>query len=227
MKERLSEEMMALRASKEFEDGDVVNLGVGIPNFCASFIREGQNVMFESENGALGYGGIIGEDQFQEVDLRYIDAGGRYFLPRAGMSFFDMSISFDLIRSGRLDITCLGAYQVSERGDLANWSIPGDTSMGIGGAIDLVYGARRVIAIMEHVTKNGELKILEKCTYPLTGKECVSLVVTDIAVIEPTKEGLVLKEFAPGWTPEEIQKLTEPKLILADDLKAIELSLRD
>ena len=223
MKERLSEEMMALRASKEFEEGDVVNLGVGIPNFCASFIREDRNVMFESENGALGYGGIIPEDQFQEVDLRFIDAGGRYFLPRQGMSFFDMGISFDLIRSGRLDITCLGAYQVSERGDLANWSIPGDPSIGIGGAIDLVYGARRVIAIMEHVTKNGEFKILEKCTYPLTGKECVSLVVTDIAVIEPTKEGLVLKEFAPGWTPEEIQKLTEPELILADDLKAIEL----
>jgi 3-oxoacid CoA-transferase B subunit len=223
MKERLSEEMMALRASKEFEDGDIVNLGVGIPNLCASFIPEGRNVMFESENGALGYGGIIGEDRFQEVDLRYIDAGGRYFLPRAGMSFFDMGISFDLIRSGRLDITCLGAYQVSERGDLANWSIPGDPSIGIGGAIDLVYGARRVIAIMEHVTKKGEFKILEKCTYPLTGKECVSLVVTDIAVIEPTKEGLVLEEFAPGWTPEEIQELTEPELILADDLKEIEL----
>jgi 3-oxoacid CoA-transferase B subunit len=139
------------------------------------------------------------------------------------MSFFDLAISFDLIRSGRLDVTCLGAYQVSERGDLANWSIPGDPSIGIGGAIDLVYGARRVIVIMEHVTRDGEFKILERCTYPLTGKECVSLIVTDIAVIEPTKKGLVLREFAPGWTAEEIQRLTEPRLIVADDLRAIEL----
>ncbi|MHC4946512.1 MAG: 3-oxoacid CoA-transferase subunit B [Planctomycetota bacterium] len=223
MKKKLSEEMMALRASKEFEDGDVVNLGAGIPGLCATFIREGHKVMFESENGALGYGGIIKEDKFQEVEVQYIDAGGRYFLPKAGMSFFDMGISFDLMRGGRLDITCLGAYQVSERGDLANWSIPGDASMGIGGGMDLVYGARRVIVIMEHVTKNDEFKILKKCTYPLTGKECVSLIVTNIAVIEPTEEGLVLREFAPGWTAEEIQRLTEPKLIVADDLKAIEL----
>jgi 3-oxoacid CoA-transferase B subunit len=223
MKDKLSEKMMALRASKEFEDGDVVNLGVGIPGLCATFTPEGRTVMFESENGALGYGGIIKEDGFQEVEVQHIDAGGRYFLPSAGMSFFDMAISFDLIRSGRLDVTCLGAYQVSERGDLANWSIPGDPSIGIGGAIDLVYGARRVIVIMEHVTRDGEFKILERCTYPLTGKECVSLIVTDIAVIEPTKKGLVLREFAPGWTAEEIQRLTEPRLIVADDLRAIEL----
>jgi 3-oxoacid CoA-transferase subunit B len=223
MKEKLSEEMMALRASREFEDGDVVNLGAGIPGLCATFVPEGRSVMFDSENGALGYGGIIKEDDFERVEVQYVDAGGRYFLPKAGMSFFDMGMSFDLMRGGRLDIACLGAYQVSERGDLANWSIPGDASIGIGGGMDLVYGARRVIVIMEHVTRSGEFKILQQCTYPLTGKECVSLIVTDVAVIEPTKEGLVLEEFAPGWTPEEIQRLTEPRLILADDLKEMEL----
>jgi len=223
MEEKLSEEIMALRAAKEFKDGDVINLGAGIPNLCAMFVPEDRNILFESENGALGYGGIIMEDEFEKVEIQHIDAGGRYFLSKEGMSFFDMGISFDLMRGGRLDITCLGAYQVSEKGDMANWSIPGDPSIGIGGAMDLVYGAKRVIVIMEHVTRDGEFKILKKCTYPLTGKECVSLIVTDIAVMEPTKEGLVLKEFAPGWTAEEIQKLTEPKLILADDFKEIEL----
>ncbi len=223
MAEKLPEEIMALRAAKEFQDGDIVNLGAGIPNLCAGFIPEDRNVMFESENGALGYGGIVMVDEFEKVEIQHIDAGGRYFLPREGMSFFDMGISLDLMRGGRLDITCLGAYQVSEKGDMANWSIPGDTSIGIGGGMDLVYGAKKVIVIMEHVTKNGEFKILKKCTYPLTAKECVSLLVTDIAVIEPTTQGLVLREYAPGWTAEEIQKLTEPKLILADDLKEVEL----
>jgi len=223
MKEKLSEEIMALRAAKEFQDGNIINLGAGIPNLCAMFIPEGRNIMFESENGALGYGGIIMVDEFEKVEIQHIDAGGRYFLPKEGMSFFDMGTSLDLMRGGRLDITCLGAYQVSAKGDLANWAIPGDISVGIGGGMDLVYGSKRVIVIMEHVTNNGEFKILNECTYPVTGKKCVSVLVTDIAVIEPTKEGLVLKEYAPGWTAEEIQKLTEPTLILADDLKEIEL----
>ena len=223
MAEKLTEDIMALRAAKEFKDGDIINLGAGIPNLCAMFIPEGRNVMFESENGALGYGGIIMVDEFEKVQVQHIDAGGRYFLPKEGMSFFDMGTSLDLMRGGRIDITCLGAYQVSAKGDFANWSIPGDTSISIGGGMDLVYGSKRVIVIMEHVTRDGEFRILNECTYPLTGKECVSLLVTDIAVIEPTKEGLMLKEFAPGWTAEEIQKLTEPKLIPADDLKEVEL----
>ena len=214
MEEKLTEEIMALRAAKEFRDGDVVNLGAGIPSLCALFMPEDRTVMVHSENGALGYGGIIFEDEYELVDINYIDASGRYFRPKQGMSFFDMGVSFDLMRGGRVDITCLGAYQVSEKGDLANWSRPGDPSLGIGGAMDLIYGARKVIVIMEHVTKKGEFKVLKECAYPLTGKACVDLIVTDIAV---------LKEFAPGWSVEEIQKLTEPKLILADDLKEIEL----
>ena len=223
MAEKLSQEIMALRAAKEFKDGDVVNLGRGIPSFCATFIPEGREVLFETENGSLGYGSIIMTDEWEKVQIQHIEAGGRYFLPKEGMSFFDMGTSLDLMRGGRMDITCLGAYQVSAKGDFANWSIPGDTSIGIGGGMDLVYGSKRVIVIMEHITRDGEFRILNECTYPLTGKECVSLLVTDIAVIEPVKEGLMLKEFAPGWTVEEIQKLTEPELILADDLKEVEL----
>ena len=223
MPEKLSEEIMALRAAKEFNDGDVINLGAGIPNLCALFVPEGRTLLFESENGALGYGGIIREDEYKKVEIQHIDAGGRYFLSQEGMSFFDMGVSFDMMRNGRLDITCLGALQVSEKGDMANWSIPGDPSIGIGGAMDLVYGAKRVIVIMQHVTKKGEFKIRTQCTYPLTGRECVDLIVTDIAVIQPSEEGLILKEFAPGWSAEEIQQLTEPQLIPADDLKELEL----
>ncbi len=223
MAEKLSQEIMALRAAKEFKDGDVVNLGRGIPSLCATFIPEGREVLFETENGSLGYGSIIMTDEWEKVQIQHIEAGGRYFLPKDGMSFFDLGTSMDLMRGGRIDITCLGAYQVSAKGDFANWSIPGDTSIGIGGGMDLVYGSKKVIVLMEHVTRNGEFRILNECTYPLTGKGCVSLLVTDIAVIEPTKDGLMLKEFAPGWTAEDIQSLTEPELILADDLTEVEL----
>ncbi len=223
MKKRLSEETIAMRIAKEFKDGDCVNLGVGIPNLCALFVPEGRTVLFESENGVLGYGPILLEDELDKVDIRYVDAGGRFFTPKPGMSFFDMDMSFDMIRGGRLDITVMGAYQVSEKGDLANNIRPGDVSLTIGGSMDLAIGAKRVIIAMEHVTKDGKPRILKECTYPLTAKECVSLIVSDIAVMEVTKEGLVLKEVAPGWTVEEVQALTEPRLIVADDLKEIEL----
>ena len=223
MKERLSEETIAMRAAKEFKDGDCVNLGVGIPNLCALFVPEGRTVLFEAENGVLGYGPILLEDELDKVDIRYVDAGMRFFTPQAGMSFFDMDISFDMIRGRRLDITVMGGYQVSEKGDLANYRRPGDATLGIGGSMDLAIGAKRVIIAMEHVTKEGEPRILKRCTYPLTGKECVSLIVTDIAVIEVTRDGLLLKEVAPGWTAEEVQDLTEARLIVADDLKEIEL----
>ena len=200
MKEKLSEEIIALRAAKEFKDGDCVNLGVGIPNLCALFIPEGRTVLFQSENGVLGYGSIILEDELDRIDVQYVDAGGRFFTYKAGMSFFDMDVSFDMIRSGRVDITVLGAFQVSEKGDLANWSLPDDPSLTIGGSMDLAIGARRVIVAMEHLTREGEPRILKKCSYPLTARGCVDLICTDIAVIEVTGAGLVLKEAAPGWT---------------------------
>jgi 3-oxoacid CoA-transferase subunit B len=223
MKEKLAEETIALRVAKEFKDGDCVNLGLGIPNLCSLFIPEGRTVLFQSENGVLGYGPIILEDELDRVDIQYVDAGGRFFTHQEGMSFFDMDVSFDMIRSGRLDITVLGAFQVSEKGDLANWALPNDPSLTIGGGMDLAFGAKRVIVAMEHVTKENEPRILKKCTYPLTGKACVDLICTDIAVIGVTQAGLVLKEVAPGWTAEEVQELTEPKLNVADDLKDIEL----
>lgn len=221
--EKLNEEIIALRVAKEFQDGDYVNLGVGIPNLCALFIPEGRNVMFHSENGVLGYGPVILEDEIDKADVKYVDAGGRFFTYREGMSFFDMDVSFDLIRGGRLDITVLGAFQVSEKGDLANWSLPGDPSNTIGGGMDLAVGAKRVIAAMEHVTKEEEPRILKECTYPLTAKGCVDMIFTDIAVIDVTEQGLVLKETAPGWSAEEVQALTEPTLIVDPDLRDIEL----
>lgn len=223
MKERLSEETIAMRAAKEFQDGYCVNLGVGVPNLCALFIPEGRTILFEAENGVLGYGPILLEDEVDQVDIRFVDAGMRFFTPKAGMSFFDMDISFDMIRGRKLDITVMGAYQVSEKGDLANYRRPGDASVGIGGSMDLAVGAKQVIIAMEHTTKDGKPRILKECTYPLTGKECVDLIVTDLAVIEVTADGLLLREVAPGWTAEEVQELTEATLIVADDLKDIEL----
>ncbi len=223
MKERLSEEIIAMRAAKELQDGDCVNLGTGMPLLCASFAPEGRDVFFEAEHGILGYGPILSIDEWEKIDFDLIDAGGRFLTPRPGMCFFDMDVSFDMIRGGRLDATILGGLQVSEKGDLANWTIGGVESVAIGGSMDLAVGAKRVIVTMTHTTKEGMPKILKQCTYPLTAKECVDLIVTDLAVIEVTAEGLLLKEVAPEWTVEEVQALTEPKLIIAPDLKEIDL----
>jgi len=221
MKQRLERETVAMRAAKELKDGDYANLGIGMPNLCALYIPEG--VLFHTENGALGYGALITQDEVEKADQHYVDAGGRYFTPAPGMSIFDMVTSFAMIRSGRL-ITILGGLQVSEKGDLANWNTGTDPLGGtIGGGMDLAVGAKRVIVTMEHTTKAGEPKIVKECTAPLTAKECVNLIITDLAVIEVTPEGLVLKEVAPGWTAEEVQVLTEPKLIVAADLKEMEL----
>lgn len=221
MKQGLERETIAMRAAKELKDGDCANLGIGIPNLCALYIPEG--VLFETENGALSYGPLVTQDEIEKADQHYVDAGGRYFTPAPGMAIFDMVTSFAMIRSGRL-ITVLGGLQVSEKGDLANWNTGADPLGGtIGGGMDLAVGAKRVIITMEHTTKEGKPKIVKQCTAPLTAKECVDLIITDLAVIEVTPDGLVLKEVAPGWTAEEVQAVTEPKLIVADDLKEIEL----
>ena len=213
MKQKLDRNTIAMRAAKELKDGDYANLGRGLPSLCALYVPYG--VVFQSENGILGYGSLVLEEDIEEAELHRVDAGG--------MSFFDIVTSFIMISSGRF-ITVLGAFEVSERGDLANWNAGTDTLGGtIGGGMDLAVGAKRVITAMEHTTKEGKPKIVRKCTYPLTARECVNLIITDLAVIEVTPEGLLLREIAPGWTVKEIQALTEPKLIVAEDIKEIEL----
>jgi 3-oxoacid CoA-transferase len=220
-KQRLDRNTIAMRAAKELKDGDYANLGIGIPNMCALFIPEG--VIFQSENGALGYGPLVLEDEIEKAEFHLVDAGARFVTPAPGMAIFDVITSFAMIRGGRL-VTILGGLQVSGKGDLANWNSGGDALGGtIGGGMDLAVGAKKVIITMEHTTKDGKPKIVRECSYPLTAKECVDLIVTDLAVIEVTPEGLVLKEVAPGWTAEEVQTLTEPELIIAPDLKEIEL----
>jgi 3-oxoacid CoA-transferase B subunit len=221
MKQRLDRDIIGMRAAKELKDGDCVNLGFGIPTLCALYVPEG--IRFQTEAGLLGYGRLVMADEIEKADWHYIDASGRFCMPAPGMAVFDVVTSFAMIRSGRL-ISIMGGFQVSEKGDLANWNTGGDALGGtIGGAMDLAVGSRMVIITMDHTTKEGNYRIVKKCSYPLTAKECVDLIVTDLAVIEVTPQGLLLKEVAPGWTAEEVQALTEPKLIIAPDLKEIEL----
>jgi len=223
VKERLPHEVMAMRATREFQDGDYVNLGYGIPNLCAGLIPPDKEVIFHAQNGVLGYGRLLLEGEGERVDLNYVDAGIRPFEAQPGMCWFDMALSFDMIRGGHLDATVLGALEVSEKGDLANWTRGETVGAGIGGGMDLAVGAKRVIVLLEHVTRKGEPRVLKRCKLPLTAKECVDLVITDIAVIQVEKQGLLLKEVAPGWTVEEIQALTEPRLAIAPDLCEISL----
>ena len=221
MKERLGREVIALRTAKEFFDGAVVNLGGGIPTLAANFVPEGRTVVFHTENGALGFGPI--PDSESQAQPHLMGANGLPFMPLPGMSFFHHVDSFAMIRGGHIDITVLGALQVSEKGDLANWTFPERGVGNIGGGMDLAFCCKRVIVAMEHITPKGELKILTKCTYPMTAPHCVSLIVTDIAVVAVSEAGLVLEEVAPGWTVEEVQALTEPKLIVAKDIKEMQL----
>lgn len=224
MKERVSREVIAMRVAKEFFDGAIVNLGVGIPTLVSSFTPEGIEVIYHTENGALGFGSVVTAEEFEEkADIDLVNAGGQYLTPLSGMCFFHHADSFLMIRGGHVDITVLGVIEVSEKGDLANWMLPGRGVGNIGGGMDLAFNAKRVICATEHTTKDGKPKIVKQCSIPLTAPECVSLIVTDIAVIEITKKGLLLNEVAPRWTPEEVQALTEPKLIIASDLKEYEL----
>jgi 3-oxoacid CoA-transferase B subunit len=219
-KEKLDRQIMALRVAKEFQDGNTVNLGIGIPTLAANFIPAGREVIFHSENGVLGYGEITLPG---EGDLDLVNASGQTVKPAPGMCFFGHDESFAIVRGGFLDISVMGAYQVSEKGDLANYMIPERQVGTIGGAMDLAFGAKKLIIAMNHITKDGNYRIVKNCSYEITAPQCVDLIVTDIAVIEVTKKGLVLKEVAPGWTPEEVQLLTEPRLIVARDCHDIEL----
>jgi len=224
VKERLSREVIAMRIARELFDGAVVNLGIGIPTLVSSFVPEGITVIYHTENGALGFGPVITAEEMEDkADIDLVNASGQYVTPLPGMCFFHHADSFAMIRGGHIDITVLGVLEVSEKGDLANWMFPGRGVGNIGGGMDLAFNARRVIVATEHTTKDGKLKIVKECSVPMTAPECVDLVVTDVAVIEVTSKGLLLKELAPGWTVEEAQALTEPKLEIAPDLKEIEL----
>src|SRR5271169_5652791 len=209
-KPRLAREQIAQRAALELTDGAFVNLGWGIPNLIADFLPKGLTVYFHSENGILGMGrrARVGEEDFDLVDAMKVPVT---LIP--GASFFHQADAHLMTRGGHLDVAVLGGFQVSEKGDLANWKIPGAKgSGGIGGAMDIAAGAKTLIVCMEHTTKEGAPKIVKQCTYPLTGLACVDTIVTDLAVIDVMSEGLVLREIAPGWSLEELQKLTAAPL---------------
>jgi len=222
VKPRLDEMTIALRAAREFTDGAVVNLGFGIPALCAQVVPTGIEPVFHTENGALGFGPALTEEQRDQWNFYLVNASGQFVLAQPGMSVFDHALSFGMIRGGHIDIAVLGGLQVSEQGDLANWRAPG-RSGGMGGAMDLAAGAARIIVTMEHVTRDNKFKVVRECTYPLTARRCVDLIITDIAVIEVTPPGLVLTEYAPGWTPADIQELTEPTLLVSPSVRVIEL----